>query len=120
MMMQNQSAVAAYAMAGEAVRSDRSRERDAVARVTRMLKEARDSGDRVETAKAVATQYRLWSMFFTDLSVPGNALPEQLRKQLTTIAAVVLQNADYRPGDEVDFEFHITVNESIMEGLAGG
>ncbi|MGM0562129.1 MAG: flagellar biosynthesis regulator FlaF [Pseudomonadota bacterium] len=120
MMMQNQSAVAAYAQAGEAVRSDRDRERDAIARVTRMLKEARDSGSRLDTAKAVATQYRLWSMFFTDLSVPGNGLPEELQKQLRGIAAAVLQNAEYRPGDDVDFEFHISVNENIMEGLAGG
>lgn len=119
-MMQTQSALAAYTNAGEAVRSDREREYDAVARVTRMLKEARERGDRVETAKALATQYRLWSMFFTELSVPGNGLPEALQKQLRTLAAVVLQNADYKPGDAVDFEFHIGVNQNIMDGLAGG
>lgn len=119
-MYANVTGAAAYARQQSASKSGREQEWEALARTTQMLRHARDGEDRIEQARALSTQYRLWHIFVTDLADADNALPAELRKQLIGLGQVVLREAEYRPGSEPDFDFLIEINETIMDGLRGG
>lgn len=118
-MMQNSQAYTADVPEAVTGQEMRANEFHALEQVTTILRQARDTGSVEKSAKGIALQHRLWNAFLEDLSAPGNALPVELRQQLTNIGAVVLQNTDTVEGGGPDFDFHINVNEAIMEGLQG-
>ncbi|WP_022727342.1 flagellar biosynthesis regulatory protein FlaF [Fodinicurvata sediminis] len=119
-MMQNTQALAVEQADMTDGTEMRAREFQALERVTATLRQARDTGEAAEAERGLAMQKQLWTAFIEDLSAPGNALPAELRQQLTNIGAVVLQNANVANDESIDFDFHINVNEAIMEGLQGG
>ena len=77
------------------------------------------AGDDVaRRADALYRNLRLWSMFQADLVLPGNALPEPLKRSLLTLARFS-QHYSYRAiGAELPLAPLITINRQMMEALS--
>ena len=75
------------------VRTDRDNEYMVVSRVTRMLQNARDHGDQFAIIRAVHTNTELWTALAADLASPGNALPDQLKAGLISLAIFSIEPA---------------------------
>ena len=112
----------AYGSAHAPVRTARGTEYQALARVTKELRNAAINGrkDFPALAEALLKNKKLWSIFATDVAHPDNELPEQLRANIIGLmafthrhtAAVLARRANVQP--------LIEVNAAIMRGLAGG
>ena len=95
----------------------RAVEHRALARVNGMLVSGAEKGG-VALAEACHMNRMLWTIFQSDLALPGNALPDALKAQLISLsmwvqrytAKVLFENASIDP--------LVSVNRSIMEGLA--
>lgn len=69
-------------------------------------------------ADALYRNLRLWSMLQTDLTSPGNALPEPLKHSLLTLARFA-QHYSYKAiGSEAPLAPLIAINRQMMEALS--
>ncbi|WP_155992505.1 flagellar biosynthesis regulator FlaF [Fodinicurvata fenggangensis] len=103
----------AYAQA-QSMRSVRSREADIFRRVIWGLKEARKSGERMQTVRAISDARRLWGVVHDSVVHPENHYPDQLKASLASIALTVLREVQ---SEEPDLDFLISVTASVGEGL---
>ncbi len=88
------------------------------AKVTRALIETRDKGGK-EFHHALDWNRRLWLTLHMDLSSDENRLPDALRAQLISLAMWVDKHSSRVLRKEAELEPLITVNRTIMGGLAG-
>lgn len=88
--------------------------------ITRGLVEVRDSGVRDEAFnQALDKNRQLWSVLSTDCGVPGNQLPDDLRAGIISLSIwVSKQTSQVMRGIDNDIDVLISVNRTIMEGLA--
>jgi flagellar protein FlaF len=101
------------------VRTDRDNEYMVVSRVTRMLQNARDHGDQFAIIRAVHTNTELWTALAADLASPGNALPDQLKAGLISLAIFSVQHGRKVMADNASIEPLLEINMRIMKGLRG-
>ena len=92
----------------------RSDEREAFSKVTAALASANDAGLR----SALDDNKRLWSTLQDNLIQEDNVLPDSLKSQLISLANWVDGYTDKVLEGEGELEALISVNNSIMEGLA--
>lgn len=109
-----QFAIQAYKNAA-LTRPQRLQEADVFNRTIYVLKAARN-GRPIEQIRALADNRRLWSTVVTMMRDPTNALPAPLRASIISVGLAVQRNMD---GDQPDFDFLISVNESMAAGLSG-
>ena len=107
-------AIEAY-RASSRMRSQREQEADVFRQATAGLKAAR-SGSVMQQARALADNRRLWIMVSDLMRDPANALPPPLRASILSVGLTVHREMDQ---ESPDFDFLISVNESITAGLAG-
>lgn len=107
-------AARAYA-ASAAHRSPREQEADVFRRANAALRRARSDGG-LARVRALADNERLWTMVMGLVRDPGNALPDGLRASIASVGLAVQR--DMR-GPSPDFEFLVSINESIAAGLSG-
>ncbi len=107
-----------YSSVIEATETPREREYRLLARATQMLTETKEAGDIAVLYKAVLYNRQIWNTFLVDLTDERNQLPLELKGPLISLGIWVEKFSDkVCDGDESVDEL-ITINRSIMEGLA--
>ena len=114
-----QMAKTAYASNQAHIRTPRSTEYDAFARVTHDLKQAasRDGGDFSALARALHTNRQLWTMLAADVAEPGNALPSELRAQIFYLSEFTAGHSRKVLRGEESAEVLVEINTAVMRGL---
>jgi flagellar protein FlaF len=96
-------------------RTVRQQEADIFHLVIARLQTARQSGQ-IEQVRALADNRRLWTTIADLLRDGDNPLPPETRAGLISIGLTVQREMD---SDEPNFDFLITINKHIAEGLSG-
>jgi len=109
--------VAAYQKASQNAESPRQTEYRAFAQFTRAMEEADKEDNAMDRIRAVANNRRLWLTMQTDLLSDENALPDELKGRLLSIAFWVGRYSLQAMKGEASVAPLITVNKQIMEGL---
>jgi flagellar protein FlaF len=110
----------AYGAPGTPVRSERSTEYDLFARITRRLREAFAKGKpgRMDLARALHDNQRLWTTLAVDVADDGNGLPRDLRARLFYLAEFTRVHSSKVLSDDASAEVLIDINTAVMRGLA--
>lgn len=98
----------------------RGQERELFALVIAQLYAGKEHGSSSsESAQALTSVHRLWSILIDDLGNPENALPAELRADLISIGIWCVKQADLiRTGNSDDFQGLIEINELVRDGLS--
>ncbi len=110
----------AYGSPGTPVRSGRSTEYDLFARITRRLREAHAKGrsGRMDLARALHDNQRLWTTLAVDLADDGNGLPRELRARLFYLAEFTRVHTSKVLSDDASAGVLVDINTAVMRGLA--
>ncbi len=111
----------AYAQNKAPIRTPRSTEYDAFARVTHRLKTAADGGTAgfAHLAAALHENRRLWTMLAADVAEQENALPRELRARIFFLAQFTTIHTSKILRGEDDVDALVDINTAIMRGLRG-
>lgn len=102
-----------------ALRSARDIEYDAFSRVTRMLRQAGRRCTTPQAVQAVHLNTELWTLLAADLAEPGNALPDETRAGLISLAGFCIRHGHKAMTGEASTDVLIDINMSVMKGLRG-
>ncbi|MFN3525522.1 MAG: flagellar biosynthesis regulator FlaF [Paracoccus sp. (in: a-proteobacteria)] len=102
-----------------AMRSARDVEYDAFSRVTRMLRQSDRRCTTSQTVQAVHLNNQLWTLLATDLADPGNALPQETRAGLISLAGFCIRHGHAALNGEASTDALIDINLNMMKGLRG-
>nr|WP_247651090.1 flagellar biosynthesis regulator FlaF [Roseovarius autotrophicus] len=114
-------AQAAFRSQVQTVRTPRALEYDALARVTRGLRNAPvDRPDAIgRLAAAVHANQELWILFAVDVADPHNPLPLTLRAQILELARFTRVHSRRILLEGASVEPLVDINMALMRGLAG-
>lgn len=101
------------------IRTDRDEEYSAFSRVTRHLQQAIDSQDRQMMISAAFSNNQLWTVLAADLAHPDNALPEQVKAGLLSLAIFSIKHGQKVLSENVPATTLVEINLKIMKGLRG-
>ena len=107
----------AYAQSTGPVRTPRSVEYEAFARITRHLKSAGDAGGIRRLAPAIHDNRRLWTLLATDVADPNNTLPPDLRARIFYLAEFTRQHSRQVLNGKATVDALVEINLSVMRGL---
>ncbi|MEI4472718.1 flagellar biosynthesis regulator FlaF [Frigidibacter sp. MR17.24] len=107
----------AYSAPSEPVRTARGIEYEIFARVTGQLQRARSNGVFVDMIAALHENRRLWQVLASDLALPDNGLPDDLRARLLYLAEFTRQHSRKVSSGEAEAQVLIDINTMIMRGL---
>jgi flagellar biosynthesis activator protein FlaF len=113
-MLNASHAIQAYKTASR-YRSQRDQEADVFRQAIAALKGAKNAGP-IQQIRALTDNRRLWSTVGDLLRDPTNALPEPLRAAILSVGMTVQREMDQ---EAPDFDFLISINETIAAGLSG-
>lgn len=99
------------------VRTARDAEYDVFSRVTRMLRQADETGHGSDRIAAVDKNNQLWTLLASDLGDPGNKLPDQVRAGLLSLAGFVLRHGHLALAGKAGIAPLIDINMAMMRGL---
>ncbi|MCI4662249.1 MAG: flagellar biosynthesis regulator FlaF [Neomegalonema sp.] len=118
-MYASQHAATGYAQTSRAVGTPRSLEYQIFHRVTAKLSaiKAEKNPSTSALAEAVAGNSKLWIALASDLMSDGNALPEQMRAQLISLAEFSRKHGSAVLRGKADVSALIEINTAIMRGL---
>lgn len=111
----------AYARRETPARSLRSVEYDLIAQVTQRLRKAwtdRD-GDFPGLVRALADNQKLWTTLASDVVLPGNTLPPDLRARLFYLYEFTATHSRSVLENGASVEVLVEVNTAVMRGLRG-
>ncbi len=109
----------AYAASKTPIRTTRSTEYEAFARITHHLNSAAAKGSAgfTQLAQAIYENRQLWTTLAADVADPDNALPKQLRAQVFYLAEfTALHSRKVLTGEESP-DVLVEINTAIMRGL---
>ena len=101
------------------IRTDRDNEYMVISRVTRMLQNAVVSVDRMAEIHAAHANNELWTALAADLASSGNALPDQLKANLISLAIFSVRHGRKVLSENASIEPLLEINLRIMKGLRG-
>ncbi len=109
----------AYATTQSPIRTPRSIEYEAFARITHLLKEAAAKGRMgfAHLADAIHRNRRLWTMLARDVADAGNGLPGELRARIFYLAEFTNHHSTLVLNGEAEIDPLIEINTAIMRGL---
>lgn len=109
----------AYATNQAPIRTPRSTEYEAFARVTRRMKSAAELGRTgfSQLAAALHTNRQLWTMLAADVAEQGNALPQDLRARIFYLAEFTAQHTRKVLNGNDDVVVLLEINMAVMRGL---
>ena len=109
----------AYATAETPIRTPRSIEYEAFARITHRLNAAAGKGRQAfaQLAEAIHANRQLWTMLATDVADTGNGLPQDLRARIFYLAEFTNHHSHLVLSGEADPAPLIEINTAIMRGL---
>jgi len=93
----------------------RDQEADVFRRATSALRAARDA-DPLTRIRALADDRRLWMAVSDLVRDPENALPDDTKAGIVSIALSVHRELDQ---ESPDFDFLVGINETMIGGLSG-
>lgn len=108
----------AYQQVQNSTEDPRRTEYRLFAQVTRALIEAAKEATPGQLARAIHWNRRLWMTLQADCAQDDNALPEQTRAGIISLAIWVDKHSRAVLKGQADIAALIQVNRSIMEGLA--
>lgn len=108
-----------YGATANMMRPARDVEYDAFSRVTSMLRQAEPQGHTPETIGAVHKNNQLWTILAADLAESGNALPDEVKAGLLSLAGFSIRHGHEVMAGNATTEALIEVNLSVMKGLRG-
>jgi flagellar protein FlaF len=114
-----QKARNAYSTEAQAIKTPRSTEYDAFARVTQALRSATAQGQAGFPALAGAIHHNrsLWTMLAADVADSGNGLTPDLRARIIYLAEFTSQHSSKVLGSGASAEPLIEINTAVMAGL---
>lgn len=101
------------------IRTHRDTEYDAFSRVTSMLRQSLSSQDRTMQISAASKNNELWTILADDLSHENNALPDNTRANLISLAIFSIRHGHAVIAGKATVNALIDINMSIMKGLRG-
>ncbi|MFV0384687.1 flagellar biosynthesis regulator FlaF [Paracoccus sp. (in: a-proteobacteria)] len=107
-----------YSYGARALRSDRDTEYDVFSRVTRMMRQAGPMGGADEIL-AVHKNTELWTILAADLAETGNALPDEVKAGLLSLANFSIRHGRAVMSGKATIQPLIDINLSVMKGLRG-
>lgn len=116
------NAQSAYAMLSTPTRTPRGIEYAAFSRATSRLRAAADTpgaSGRIDLARAVHENRRLWTALAADVADAGNGLPQRLRAQLFWLSDFTDRHSRRVLDEGADPAVLVEINTSVMRGLAG-
>ena len=114
------NAVSSFSSTGygnSVVRTAREAEYDIISRVTRMLRQATERGHGPDKIAAVDKNNQLWTILASDLADPDNALPDEVRAGLLSLAGFSLRHGHQALAGKVSLAPLIDINMAMMRGL---
>ena len=99
------------------LRTPRDAEYEVFSRVTRMLRQADETGHGPDQIAAVDKNNQLWTILASDLADPGNKLPDQVRAGLLSLAGFALRHGHQALAGKVGIAPLIDINMAMMRGL---
>ncbi len=112
----------AYATARTTIRTDKRMEYDLFTQITRDL--VRTSKDQATAfsamVRALNDNRRLWTLIAIDLASPENALPDNLKARLLSLAAFTETHTEKVLCGAADVSILVEINQSVMRGLNQG
>ena len=102
-----------------AIRTERDTEYDAFSRITFALKRATQGDDPQGVIQAVHANNELWTILATDLLHPGNALADETKARLLSLASFSLKQGHAVMNGATDIGVLVDINIAIMKGLRG-
>ena len=103
--------------ASNAVRTDKDNEYTIFARITHMLRRAREDVPTPERLMAVHKNNDLWTILAADLSHPGNSLPDRLKADLLSLAIFSIRHGHAVMSGSATVDPLIDINMAMMRGL---
>lgn len=101
------------------LRTARDAEYDIFSRVTRMMRQAPRRADNPDTIQAVHKNSELWTLLAADLAQPGNALPDETRAGLISLAGFAIRHGQAVMAGNAQTDPLIDINMTVMRGLRG-
>ncbi|MDQ7777598.1 flagellar biosynthesis regulator FlaF [Paracoccus aminovorans] len=101
------------------IRTERDQEYLAFSRITRQLQQALNTGERRAMIQAAYANNQLWTVLAADLAQPANALPEQVKAGLLSLAIFSIKRGQKVLSENASAEPLIEINLKIMKGLRG-
>lgn len=116
-----QQAQAAYSTAATPIRTPRSAEYEAFARITSRLKAAdAANGQFRDMAGAIQDNRRLWAILAADAAGNDNSLPKDLRARILYLAEFTRQHSGKVLRAGAKAAPLVEINTAIMRGLRAG
>lgn len=101
----------------EQLRTDRDNEYLVVSRVTGLIQAALDATDRNKKIYAAQINNELWIFLADSLISPGNALPDDLKANLLSLAIFSTRHGQRVMLENASLEPLLYINRHIMKGL---
>jgi flagellar biosynthesis regulator FlaF len=109
---------AAYAGVQQASETPRDLEIRAISHITRQLVAANGAGaDPIDRIRALNGNVRLWSMLISDLSAPGNALPDGVKAGYISLGLFARRKSVAALACGADLSTLIRLNTDVLEAL---
>ena len=110
----------AYAPATAPLRTPKSLEYNAIARVTHKLKQGQDrmGQDFPSLVRALEQNRKLWQIFATEVASDQNGLPQALRAQIFSLAEFTFAHTRQVLNRKTDASDLIEINTAIMRGTS--
>ncbi len=109
----------AYSTSQAPIRTPRSVEYEAFARITHQMKLAAEKGRLgfADLTRAIHENRRLWILLASDVAEQGNALPQELRAKIFYLAEFTNLHSSKVLKDPSQASVLIEINTAIMRGL---
>jgi flagellar protein FlaF len=110
----------AYQAVSSRTEDPRTTEYRLLGQVTRALMDLEqvDPSEINKRAKVLDWNRRIWSAFAADCAAETNGLPDQVRASIISLSIFVSKETSLAMRGQVDLESLISINRTIMQGLA--
>lgn len=98
-------------------KAPREIEYDLFARITRALQKSGPADQGRSATQAVVDNSQLWIELAADLAHPANDLPDELKRQLLSLAMYSIRHGNRILAGQGDSSVLVDINLSIMKGL---
>lgn len=111
-----------YGSQTRAIKTPKSTEYEAFAKITHRITTAAKSGKRGigELAEALHDNRRLWTLLALDVANENNPLPKQLRAQILYLAEFTQLHSSKVLNEGAPVDPLVDINSSVMAGLRHG
>nr|WP_162623674.1 flagellar biosynthesis regulator FlaF [Paracoccus saliphilus] len=111
--------LAGHGYQSNGLRTARDAEYNVFSQVTRMLRQTPPRADNAHTIEAISKNTELWTLLALDLAGAGNALPDETKAGLLSLAGFAIRHGQAVMAGRAATDPLIDINMSVMRGLRG-